>query len=288
MNENCAIITPSFRGDFVRCQLLVESIQRFVPDHVKHYLVVDRRDMSIFHPLQSNRTRLLVVEELLPWWIMRLPRLRRFWWSFRSLPIRNWILQQIVKLSVPHVVPEEYLFYVDSDVFFVRPFDPSDLIRNGQAPLFCETGKSSFGSFNDEWHAVAARIIGIPVETNYDTIFVGNIVCWRKSLVKRLSERIEAVSNRHWVLSVVRHLKFSEYVLYGMFVTRLAIDEPPLHYRDSGNGALCLCYWGNSPLGDDALADFKAQLAETNVAVMISAKSKTDVGQIRRVFGSPA
>src|ERR1019366_6084207 len=105
-DARAAIVTPSFRGDLDRWRLLVDSVARHVPASVPHYLVVDRRDVPMFRAMESGRTRLLVVEEVIPWWIMRVPGVRRFWWSWRSRPIKNWILQQIVKLSVPSVVPE--------------------------------------------------------------------------------------------------------------------------------------------------------------------------------------
>jgi hypothetical protein len=75
-----------------------------------------------------------VVEDIVPCWIRRVPGVRRLWFSFRTLPIRNWILQQIVKLSVAKVVPAEVLFFVDSDVFFCAPFNPQAWTRDGRPP----------------------------------------------------------------------------------------------------------------------------------------------------------
>ncbi len=277
-----AIVTPSFRGDFARCALLIDSIERHVPPEVPHYLVVDRRDLPLFRPLSQRRTKLLIVEEVIPRWIKRIPGVRRFWWSFRSRPIKNWILQQIVKLSVPRAAAEETLFYVDSDVFFVRDFVPASLFRDGKPPLFCETGRAGVAAFNDQWHQVASALLGLPVEPVYDTIFVGNIVCWRRSTELAMLEHVERITGMHWARAVARTARFSEYVLYGLYATRV-LGAAALQYPDSTDRTLC--HWDTRPLSPEELERSRDAVAPPKVAVMISSKSRTDVETIRRTFG---
>lgn len=283
VDPDAAIVTPSFRGDFERAVLLVESIERHVPKAVRHYLVVDRRDVPMFRPLENGRTRLLVVEDVIPWWIMRIPRVRRFWWSWRSRPIKNWILQQIVKLSVPRVVHESTLFYVDSDVFFVDRFDPAALVKDGKMPLFCETGQAGLVAHNDPWHQVGAKLLGLPVERTYDTNFIGNIICWRRRTALALTDHVSRVSGVHWVRAFARHWRLSEYVLYGLYATRVSAEAQREQYPDPVDRTLC--YWETTELKEPDLERFKAKIAPPQVAAMISAKSRTDVRAIRRVFG---
>jgi hypothetical protein len=278
-----ALITPSFRGDFERCALLVESVSRHVPGSVPHYLVVDRRDVAMFRALDSRSTRLLVVEDVIPWWIMRIPTVRRFWWSWRSWPIKNWILQQIVKLSVPRVVSEQTLFYVDSDVFFVRKFDPESLLRDGKAPLFCEPIRRGLIPYNDRWHAVASGLLGIPVEASYETNFIGNIICWRRSTAMALTEHVARVANRHWIPAFASAWRLSEYVLYGLYVTRVSKEAAAQQYSDPVDRTLC--YWDTKPMNEDDLQRFRDRLEAPKLAAMISAKSQTGVRAIRKVFG---
>jgi Family of unknown function (DUF6492) len=278
-----ALVTPSFRGDFERCAVLVESVARHVPATVPHYLVVDRRDVEMFRALEGRNTRLLVVEDLIPWWIVRIPTVRRFWWSWRSRPIKNWILQQIVKLSVPRVVSEPTLFYVDSDVFFVDRFDPGSLLRNGKAPLFHETGKAGLIAFNDRWHGVASGLLGLPVESSYDTNFIGNLICWRRSTALALASHVAQVANRHWIRAFASSWSLSEYVLYGMYATRVSKDAASQQYSDPVDRTLC--YWDTTPMNEDELRRFRDRLGTPQVAAMISAKSRTDVRAIRKVFG---
>ncbi|HEX8790764.1 MAG TPA: DUF6492 family protein [Polyangiaceae bacterium] len=280
---DAALITPSFRGDLERCRLLVDSVGRHVPASVPHYLVVDRRDVPLFRSMEDARTRLLVVEEVIPWWIMRIPRVRRFWWSWRSGPVKNWVLQQIVKLSIPKLLREPTLYYVDSDVFFVDRFDPASLMKDGKAPLFRETGQKGLIPNNDRWHAVAAGLLGMPVENSYDTNFIGNIICWRRSTAMALLDQLSRVAETHWVRAIARKWSLSEYVLYGMFATRVSEQAAREQYWDSVDRTAC--YWDTSPMDRSQLDDFRAKVASPKVAVMISAKSRTDVGAIRSAFG---
>ena len=71
-----AIVTPSYGPDFDRCRLLVESVKAFVPGGVEHVLLIDRKDVPAFRPLAGPRTRIVAVEDVLPWWVRRIPGAR--------------------------------------------------------------------------------------------------------------------------------------------------------------------------------------------------------------------
>ena len=276
-----ALVTPSFRGDFERCRLLVESVGHWVSGHVRHYLVVDRRDAALFSPLANARTQVLIVEDIVPWWLLRVPGVPKVWLSLRTRPVRNWMLQQLVKLSMASVLQEDVLLFADSDVFFCAPFEPRDLEREGRVPLFVETGQRGLIDFNDRWHNVAARLLGLPEGSGYDTNFVGNIICWRRDHALALQRRIAEVGGRDWPLMVAPQAVISEYILYGLFVTRL-LGEQSGHWHD---GVIrCLPYWQTTPLDSETLQHFKSGLQPFQFAVMISAKSHTPVEAIRRVF----
>jgi hypothetical protein len=224
----------------------------------------------------------LVVEDIVPRWVFRVPGLNRFWLSLRTRPLKNWILQQMVKISVPGVVTEDVLLYSDSDVFFISPFDPRSLERSGAVPLFVETGQRGLIRSNDRWHDVAARLLGIPGEIGgYDTNYIGNVITWRRKTALAMCERIEEVSKKTWPLVLAPLNAFSEYILYGMFAQRVLGS-------DSGqwdDGVLrTLNYWRTDPLSVQALSELKASRQPYHHSVMISAKSKTPVADIREVF----
>jgi hypothetical protein len=280
MGITSALITPSFRLDFERCALLTESVERFVAPCATHYLIVDRRDVPLFRSLESRRTRLVIVEEIVPRWIMRIPGVRRFWLSFRGRPIKNWILQQIVKLSVANVLSEDVFYFVDSDVFFVAPFDPAALERDGQVPLFVETGKRGLIPSNDDWHRVASRLLGLPAEDFYDTNFIGNVICWRRENVLSLHRTLEARGRKDWELLIAPLPRFSEYILYGLYATRVLGMRG--HYADGIDRTLT--HWEKETLDAAGLAELKARLGAEHHSVMVSAKSRTPVEAIRAAF----
>lgn len=276
-----ALITPSFRGDFERCRLLVESVTRWVAEPVKHYLVVDRQDLALFKPLENARTQVLVVEDLMPYRIFRLPGVPKVWWSFRVLPVRNWILQQLIKLIMARHLSEDVLLYVDSDTFFTSAFDPVHLERDGKVPLFVQTNQAGLLDFNDRWHATAARLLGLPARPQYDTNFIGNVICWRRDEALRLARHIESRAGKTMARALAHVPVFSEYILYGLFVTELRGSHSG-HWHDPLERTHC--YWQTIPLDETALRAFKAQQEPHHHSVMISAKSSTSVESIRNVF----
>jgi hypothetical protein len=281
---SCAIITPSFRTDFEQCRLLTETVRAHVAPHVKHYLTVDRRDGKLFAELSGPRTEVIFVEDVVPSWIRRPPFARRWWLSFKTLPIRNWMLQQIVKLSMATVVMADVLVFVDSDVFFVRPYDPMSFVRDGKVPLFREYGEDLRTDFNRRWHRVGAKLFGLVPQEHYLTSYVGNIITWRAQNVHRLHAHVENVTGRSWIESLSRLPVMSEYVLYGMFCEHV-LKERSGHYFDSNVSSLC--YWNTQKLDVASLKEFRDELKPEHLAVMVSAKSRTPVRNIRHVFGDP-
>jgi hypothetical protein len=276
-----ALITPTYWRDFERCVLLTESVQRWVVPDVRHYLVVARRDVPLFRGMLSSRTQLLVVEDIIPRWLIRVPGIRRAWLSLRTRPVKNWILQQIVKLSTPAVVTEDVLLYADSDMFFIEPYDPRSYERDGAVPLFLETGQRGLIGNNDRWHRAAARLLGLPLETGYDSNFVNQLICWRRLNALAALERVEQVQAKSWVRAIAPLGGFSEYTLYGLYVARV-LGERSGHWHD---GVIrTLNHWRPEPLDVPALRRFKAARAAEHHSVMVSSKSNTPVAAIREVF----
>jgi hypothetical protein len=276
-----ALVTPSFRLDLERCRLLRDSVERWVAPHVRHYLVIDRRDVEMFKPLMSSRTELLVVEDITPRWIFRIPGMRRFWFSLRTAPMKNWILQQIVKISVPAVVKDDVLLYTDSDTFFISPFEPRSLERDGKVPLFVERGQRGLIQNNDKWNDAAARLLGLAELRSYDENYIGNVITWRRQNALAMRERIEATTRGDWELALAPMSTFSEYILYGAFCHRV-LGETSGHWDD---GVLrTLNYWLTTPLSVDDLKVLKSHQQPYHHSAMISAKSRTSVEDIRTVF----
>jgi hypothetical protein len=278
-----ALVTPSYWKDVERCALLIESVERWVQPGVRHYLVIARRDVPLFKPLLRSRSELIVVEDIIPNWLIRIPGVRRFWFSLRTRPVKNWILQQIVKLSLPAVATEDVLLYADSDMFFVAPYDPRTFERDGKVPLFVETGQRGLIENNDEWQAVGSRLLGLPVETDCDNNYVNQLIYWRRQNVIDMLRRVENVAGKDWVQAIAPLSGFSEYILYGLYAARfLGEGDASGHWHD---GLIrTLNHWQPVAMDLKALQRFKATREPHHHSVMVSAKSGTKVSDVRKVF----
>jgi len=267
-----AIITPSYRRDLERCRLTVESVNRFLPASMTHYLVIDRRDLSLFRPLAGPRTKIVTAEDLLPWWIVRLPKVNKVWMSFRTLPVRSWIVQQLMKLSVASRIDAEVYCFVDSDVAFIRPMGPTSLVDDGRVRLFRRPGHADQPSHH-RWHRSAAALLGLEPRDYFGADYIGNMITWRRDNLLALHEHIERTTGKHWLRAVASQLHLSEYILYGLFVEHvLGIDTAG---HDAQSHDLCHCSWDYRIEGpDDIDRFFDAELAPEIKAVLIQSNLK--------------
>src|SRR5580658_6369164 len=95
-----AIVTPTYYLDYEHCRWLVETVGRYVPEDVPHYLIVDRADRDLFWPLRSSRTRVVFKEDTLRGRLRQVPFARKWWNGAWTPPVRGWIVQQLTKLFV--------------------------------------------------------------------------------------------------------------------------------------------------------------------------------------------
>ncbi|AFY35656.1 DUF6492 family protein [Calothrix sp. PCC 7507] len=274
-NLEFGIITPSYAPDFERCKLLSWSIQNFISPAVTHYIIVDARDLPLFRQLKSPNTEIIAVESMLPWWIQRLPLVKNGWLSLKTVFIRNWLLQQIVKLAVAQHINKDIFVFVDSDVTFIRPFNLQSFVREDQTRLFRVPNQynrefvTKYPRF-EKWRQTASNLLGINQSKLPTSGYVGNIITWRHDNLLKLYEHIEKVSGRGWMKTICGSLHLSEYILYGIFVDQVLQDKSG-HYYDSER--ICHEYWSNKSMSDQQLQKFFAETLPEDKAVMISAKA---------------
>ena len=262
---NIAIITPTFRRDLRRCEFLCQSVDRFVEESIEHYLIVDRRDVSLFQSLLTSRRKLLISEEILPRWLFRMPGSRRWWISLRSFPVRNWILQQILKLSINiHVKTDVYMF-VDSDVFFIKPLERNTYVCDDKARLFRVPGGGQ-GGRHQMWNRSAGTLLGLELKDYYGSDFIGNMITWRRDTLEDLQMRIKSVTHQQWPVALTRRLHFSEYILYGVF-SEFVQGNDNRHFFDSKN--LCHCSWDYNIGNRKELSIFLSRIETHHNAVLI-------------------
>lgn len=281
-----ALLTVSYAADYERCALLAESVQRFVPPSVPYRIVVSARDARLFRSLADSRTEIVVIEELWPWRLVELKRLR-LWLSLRARPVRGWILQQLVKLQADRIVDAEHLVFVDSDVFFVRPFDPATRVVDGLVPLFQSPGLFTHGRYAG-WHAASARLLGLP-RGEHRNDYISNLVTWRRETLLRLQQRVEAVTAGPWLRALCNTLDLSEYNLYGTFCDRVLGFAAAGHFVE--HKPICHSLWHLADAGEsprDAVQRHVRALEPHHVALHIQSRIGVPVALYRDLVGSGA
>ncbi|BAZ44531.1 hypothetical protein NIES4102_15420 [Chondrocystis sp. NIES-4102] len=275
MNNSFAIITPSYAPDFTRCQLLCETLDEYSVCAVKHYVIVDQKDFKLFASLQRQHRQIITVESILPWWIKKASFLNNGWLSFKSLPIRNWIIQQIVKLSIAQYITEDVLIFVDSDVAFVRSFNVQDFIKNNQVRLYSQPNQITPATQPlSKWHEVSHKLLGLPDIVYPTSNYLGNFITWRRENVLALHEYLEKVHSKNWIEVIANSWQLSEYILYGTFVESI-LKQQSQHYYDSQ--MVCHDYWQTIPMSQIEIENFFNSCPDKYFAIMISAKSQTPV-----------
>lgn len=276
-----AIVTPSYYVDVEHCRWLCETMDRYVPDHVAHYLIVDRADLGLFSPLASARRRVVTKEEILGRRFRQLPFARRWWIGPGGRPVRGWIVQQLTKLLAHRVVDEEVLAFVDSGAFFVRPYDPSGTVRDGLAPMFRETGEYFQKDPSRKWHRISAQQLGIRPPADYDAGYVKTLVTWRRDNLVKLNEHVARVAGRPLAEALARSVTMSEYYLYGMYCD-LILGDRAGHYPTAVTETLS--HWTEETLDVPALKRLRETLAPEHVLVMVNEKSRTSLAAVREAF----
>jgi hypothetical protein len=239
MSETLHIVTCSYGPDFERCRRLCASIDRFVPDRIRHSLIVPRRDLERFTCLTNQRREVHATEAVVPGGLRQFRLGHRWWRDQRGWPIRGWIVQQLAKLSADRVTESEYLLFADSDLQFIRPFDEGAVIRDGRLRLHRIPGAKRDG-VHGVWHRRAGALLGS--ERGYaGADYVGQLITWRRSHLRGLKKQIEASTERPWHRAVGRSLRVSEYILYGVYVDRIVAAADRGHYDCQED--LCHCCW---------------------------------------------
>jgi hypothetical protein len=268
-------VTPTYRPDLSRCELLAESLDRSAPN-VPHYLIVDRCDRSIFSHLERDKRRLIESEALLGNWIFRTPGRKGYWLSLKALPVRGWVIQQILKIGIIDAISERTLVFCDSDTAFFRHFDRDDLLVDGKVGLLDVPFKNDMSR---RWTNIARRLLGLSAYDGGYHNYVGNMICWNRETVRAMRQRIEFSTGMNWQVALARTQSFSEYMIYGTFVREAqgydAVDHAP------STIPLVKPSWGAALTTDSEIDAFFADFDARTVAVMIHSKDGIDPTRYR-------
>jgi hypothetical protein len=280
-NSPIAIVTPSYAYDFERCRFLVESVLRFLPPSVKHYLFVDRTDLAMFACLQSDRTIVAAVEDIIPGTFRHVVGTNTWVSLAEPDPIGGWLMQQIVKLACAKTLAEPVLIMCDSDVALVRDVEPAIFSRPGKTRLYRQPfGITPQMTHHAEWYRNACRLLGVEAERTPTVDYIGNLISWDRALVLRVLDRVESVTGDSWYDGIVHARSFSEYMLYGVYADKVLKDDQRLGADARG---LCHSHWGLDAIDESSIESFVDAMQPDDLAVMITARLEMSA-EVRRAI----
>ena len=221
--------------------MLVHSARQHLSGVEAHLLLIDEAERELFQPLVNSTVHLITKESLLPWWVRRNPLSSRWWLTLKSLPVRGWIMQQVIKLAIAERFDADILLFADSDMVFIKPFSPSHIIRDQRVRHFrAERGPMQYSARRyRNWYQFAANVCGVADPNSISGSYIAQLNSWRHENVIELYRLLEK-DRGQWMTRMMRCLDFSEYVLYGAFVDHVLGDLSG-HYQDSNQ--LCHSSW---------------------------------------------
>ncbi len=270
------IITPSYAPDFERCKILCESVTNFATSYDQHIIIVDARDLALFQTLKAPKIRIITKESILPRWIKKIPFSKRWWFSFKTLPVRGWILQQIIKMSVAEHIDADMYLFIDSDIMLIRPVDMSFFMRNGKVRMyrFPRVKKDFTEKRHMAWYRYAGKLFGLKGEDYLQYDYIGPFVTWRKDTLIKMNRHIEKLTGKkHWQMEICNTLDFSEYILYGLFC-EFILKEDSGHYFD--DTMICHTSWIEPINNLDELEDFLKRITPEHIGICIQSNLKIE------------
>jgi hypothetical protein len=273
-----SFVTPTYRPDLERCELLVESMERFAADYT-HYLIVDHADVQAFRHLRNHRTILIESEEIVDSCFVRLPGRKAYWLSHKALPVRGWIIQQILKLGVARIVPDTVLVMIDSDNALVRKFEAGTIQRGDKFGLL---DVDYVGGDVPIWTEVAGSLLGIQGRKLGMRGHVGDMIVWHRQHLLELHQHVEATTGLPWQVAIARKRTFSEYILYGAYIREVVGYDASRHFASTS--PLVRQPWDHDLSSASGIHHFVHDLDPGNIAVMISSKLGISAAEIRPAF----
>jgi hypothetical protein len=269
-------VTVSYGPDRDRCALMCRSIDALAPPTCDHLIIVDRTDLPKFRDLESRRRRIVATEDVLPKRVWRLEARRV---GFRSnvflqmgRPIRGWLVQQLVKLAACREVATDVILHTDSDVALVRRFD-GDLLFDAESRLrlYSAPGAIEAGMpHHVRWHRIAEHLLGLDATPLPLPDYITSLVPWARENGVALLEFLERRYRRSWMRTISSSWNFSEYVLYGRFVSDVLGETAGQFTTPS---SLCRDYWDREPLSEAQIESLIDGMRDDQVALSITAKA---------------
>lgn len=283
-----AVVTASYINDFDRCRLMCESMDQRLKGDWHHYILVTSSDVALFRALEGPRRQVIDERDLLPSWLVSMPDpisvgRRRMWVNPYSLPLRGWHVQQLRRLALARFIDEPVMFAVDSDVVFLRDFNPADLWLGDRLALYRIDGGVGevMNSNHLEWLSHSDRLLGIGPYTLPAHDYISTLIAWRSDTCRALLDHIEGLHGRNWVRAMVRSRQFSECMIYGRFVDEVLMGAG---HRASAQG-LCHILWidGDYPRDIGGIRSFMRGMEPHQIGIGLQSFIGHDLDDIRHL-----
>ncbi|MCF8479075.1 MAG: DUF6492 family protein [Rhodospirillum sp.] len=278
------LITPSYRGDFPLFERLSKSVERHAGPGVLHMVIVPPDDIELFRTACHARTLLASTEDVIPARFHRVPtwlnplRARQDLFIHPGLwiPVRGWILQQLVKFGAAIAAPTDSIAFVDSDVMFIRPVNEDSFkTPDGRLRLYYEKAVCGDLPSHQKWYEKTAKLLDLPsTDPFWGDNYINDLITWRRSHAQGTMDRVETVTGKPWWKALAASTTLSEYTLYGVYVTNAlggVDDQTPtdalLHHSS----------WYGDVHTDAGRAAFVEALSPDKVAVSIQSYEHLDV-----------
>jgi hypothetical protein len=277
MQAELAVLTPSFGPDADLFVDLHRSVLEHTSPDTVHHVAVPDVDLGIFERFAGPRCRLWAYSELLP---RRYRRMASSGWYINARkpwpPVRGWVLQQTLKISLTGRIDAAAVLIADSDVVLVRPITLNAVTMAGEPGVYRLDGAVHADMRRHvRWHQAARRMLGLdPASGPSLPDYVSPLNVWRPDIVRAMQQRIEQVTGMTWLDSFTANLHVSEFILYGVFVDSGLHGAGPPPSLDPG---FCHNYWPETPLDETQARSFADQLPAQAFGMMISAKSRTSL-----------
>lgn len=237
-----AFFTPSFRGDLERLLVMRRSLKRFFTGAARHVVAVPKQDLALFATnLYGDDVEIVSQNDLVEGrfyakWLYRAiqERVPSQMWRFSAFAGRpGWIVQQIVKCSLPALFATGPVVLLDSDLFFSRPFS-ADIFDDGATRMLLKYYPRSESGMHADDMTRARDILGLPAgATHYH--YIGWPGMWYPDWMTELQRFLAARHKCSWQTVLYRAVTFSEYCIYGVFVeeilkpSNLRVRTHPMH-----------------------------------------------------------
>lgn len=221
--KKIAFVTQTYKPDFPQCKLLCKSMDLFA-DSFDHYIFVNDEDFKYFSSLNYGRHHILKKSTILPWYFIRIPFKilgHHFYVSPFTMPMREWIMQQICKLGIFDVIGDSYdaVLNIDSESVFFKPFDINVIIKGNKYRMYRTENTSLEVAHNDYCKAIVSFFNNsIPEDILFKFNYMDMPMCFeRTNLTIMLSEIAKNNIFKSWKFLLANTYRFSENYTYGNF-----------------------------------------------------------------------